>query len=90
MVCLDVADDAFRRLAQESVTASPEQAHWAAAILPTCAPPCGGPVLRNTHTPREADPTNDRHLKPASVTHTLKSDALRADGTTFVRNLSWV
>ena len=60
MVCLDVADDVFRRLAQESVTRSPEQAHWAAAILPTCAPPCGGPVLRNTPTPREVTRQNYR------------------------------
>ena len=54
MVCLDVADVLSRRPAQESVTASPDLAHWAAAAnLPTCTPPCGGLVLRNTHTPRE-------------------------------------
>src|SRR6185295_3011579 len=56
-VCLDIAGPVASGFAQQSVTASPEQAHRAAAFFPACAPPCGGPVLRNTPTPREVNPT---------------------------------
>src|SRR3954453_21660614 len=58
MVCLDIAGPAASGSAQQLVTAlSPERAHRAAAFFPACAPPCGGPVLRNTPTPREVNPT---------------------------------
>jgi len=91
MVCLDIAGPGASGSAQQLVTASsPEQAHWAAAIFPACAPPCGGPVLRNTPTPREVNPTKLPTPCPHLVAHTLNADALRADDTTFVRNLSWV
>src|SRR6266571_8816791 len=57
MVCLDIAGPAASGSAQQSVTASPQEARRAATIFPACAPPCGGPVLRNTPTPREVNPT---------------------------------
>src|SRR6266571_9288822 len=90
MVCLDIAGPAASGSAQESVTASPQAARRAATIFPACAPPCGGPVLRNTPTPREVNPTKLPTPCPRPVAHTLNTDALRADDTTFVRNLSWV
>src|SRR5712672_1776408 len=79
MVCLDIAGPAASGYAQQLVTASPERAHRAAAIFPACAPPCGGPVLRNTPTPREVTRPNYRRHARTFVAHTLNTDALRAD-----------
>jgi hypothetical protein len=91
MVCLDIAGPAASGSAQQLVTtSSPERAHRAAVFFPAFAPPCGGPVLRNTPTPREVNPTKLPTPWPHLFAHTLKTDALRADDTTFVRNLSWV
>jgi hypothetical protein len=79
MVCLDIAGPAASESAQQLVTeSSPERAHRAAAFFPACAPPCGGPVLRNTPTPRKVNPTKLPMPCPRLVAHTLNTDALRA------------
>src|SRR5215510_10681375 len=71
MVCLDIAGPAAGGSAQWLVTTSPQEAHRAAAIFPACAPPCGGPVLRNTPTPREVNPTKLPTPWPHLFAHTL-------------------